>query len=663
MENKEQFNEMQIKNKDSNDAIMHIDEKNYIPNIQTNNDKNNKLNNDSDILINKNTDFSVNDNTNIETKQNDIKKETQLIFQGPQQKKEKKSNVEEEPIIKIDQNQKYYISCIYCNKSIYIKRKEISKLNSLNIKCGCKQYFYISICPKCKKPHIIRKFVSEGDLIKCETCLFVYLESLCPIKSCPELFYFPKPKSFSNSPNGIIHTHEEKIIFQNISCYYCKRTISFITEGEKNINRYFEAMRVQCPYQDCGRCFNRIICPKCCEIIFIESGLYIMGSRIKCHACHIEFAKILCPLCLRINPLTKNVFKYGEIQCRHSSCSQISSIANCLHCQRMNYFKYNKKKPLILAQPIECGYEDCRKKFCVAFCPACDEINPFPNADFAFGKIYKCKNYAKCGKNFMILVCGNCKSCSRLISECEGKKYTCNVCKTPLANFQCPFCKVSILDTNILCNFGQMVECPSCKKHFSFFRCSNCKRLINSKENECILGKSVTCDFCQSISVNIICPNRKCYSKISLIGQETEMEIDKKIECPNCIQKFKFGEKLGEDFEKLHSDNLTYIPILKGIPVNFGKPSKNENQLERAKIFEDVNEEKNAVINNNNNNNQRQDNNLCIICQSKNKESVFFPCGHRCSCYQCAIYYYEVYKKCPRCKENSKCIIPRIYYT
>ena len=58
---------------------------------------------------------------------------------------------------------------------------------------------------------------------------------------------------------------------------------------------------------------------------------------------------------------------------------------------------------------------------------------------------------------------------------------------------------------------------------------------------------------------------------------------------------------------------------------------------------------------------KKVNNNLCIICQSNNKESIFFPCGHRCSCYKCAVYYYEVYKKCPRCNQNATGIIPKIF--
>ena len=44
------------------------------------------------------------------------------------------------------------------------------------------------------------------------------------------------------------------------------------------------------------------------------------------------------------------------------------------------------------------------------------------------------------------------------------------------------------------------------------------------------------------------------------------------------------------------------------------------------------------------------------------KESVFYPCGHRCTCYKCALYLFKLYEKCP--KQNCKqieAIVPKIY--
>ena len=50
-----------------------------------------------------------------------------------------------------------------------------------------------------------------------------------------------------------------------------------------------------------------------------------------------------------------------------------------------------------------------------------------------------------------------------------------------------------------------------------------------------------------------------------------------------------------------------------------------------------------------------------MICHCDEKESVFYPCGHRCTCYKCAVYYFEVFKKCPKCDKDAEAIIPKIY--
>ena len=51
----------------------------------------------------------------------------------------------------------------------------------------------------------------------------------------------------------------------------------------------------------------------------------------------------------------------------------------------------------------------------------------------------------------------------------------------------------------------------------------------------------------------------------------------------------------------------------------------------------------------------------CMICHNNRKESIFFPCGHRCACYNCAVIYFEVFQKCPKCLRESKCIIKKVY--
>ena len=567
--------------------------------------------------------------------------------------------IDKDNIIKTDIDNYKYINCLYCNNKIKTKiqsEKLIFLLNRQNIPCSkCDEINFISVCQKCHCIQQIKGFVSEGEAIKCSNnlCNFEYLSTLCPVKLCSEMFYFFKNKTFFNSPNGIIHIHKEnkmkeseQIIFQKISCYYCLRPIVFIsTESYRNM--YFESMRVKCPYENCQKSFNRLVCsnPRCCNIIYMELGLFRMGQRIKCQKCDNKFSKILCVSCLRMIPLEKNIFKYGPLDCRYNSCSKKNIYAICLHCEQLNFFK-NLEIPLIPGLSIQCGNKDCLKLFNIVYCPGCHELNPFPKGDFVFGRPYKCKYTAICSKTFLILICPNCWNYSRMIDDVEGKKYTCNHCSKLLANFQCPHCKACILDKNSFFNFGQMIKCPKCLKLFSFFRCYDCKRLIYSKTE--ILGKLIECQYCHKNSVNIICP--LCKSKISYSKRDSDISNEEEISCPNCQKKFNFDDKLREEFNKIYSNDLIDVKTLIGSTLNYGKPTVDENYLERVRFIHNENTERKI-----------KRNDLCLICQSNKKESIFFPCGHRCSCYKCAVLYFEVHKRCPKCDQNAEAIIPKIY--
>ena len=71
-----------------------------------------------------------------------------------------------------------------------------------------------------------------------------------------------------------------------------------------------------------------------------------MGHKIKCTSCNNFFGKILCPKCLKINPLTKNFFKTGTMICSHTLCEKASEIIHCIHCRRINVFNGENEKPV-----------------------------------------------------------------------------------------------------------------------------------------------------------------------------------------------------------------------------------------------------------------------------------------------------------------------------
>ena len=563
-----------------------------------------------------------------------------------------------------------HISCPHCQKKIVFKKQYIKRIRGINIKCQyCFNYMFATSCPKCKKFDLLPKFNDICEIITC-TCKNQYLQSACVILNCPDIINFLPPRN-TNLPNGFIFNHRSELVFQKISCYYCHRPIDYITRAADKINRYYEGTRVNCVYSDCRKKFNRLVCPKCSEVIIVQLGMYIMGTKIKCQKCNFIFAKILCVECLKINPMEKSSFKYGEFQCRFASCNKLSHLAICAFCQRINSFKLNKEQSLIQGQCIECGYKDCGKKFSCVSCMGCHNLNYFTEEKFIFGKLYRCKYKAICSKSFMVLVCPKCWTYSRVLEESEGKKYNCAKCGTLLSNFGCPHCNNSLLDMDSSYNKGQVIICPLCDKKFSFCRCYSCKKLIYYKKDKSILGKLVKCE-CGETSVNIIC--QKCRVRISIEGRENDIENGEKINCPSCKEDFEYTSN-DNDEEILYKKKLITMENGIGIPVDFGVPEIDENFLETEKFLiypklsgnnsisqnettansiVNIEEEKEKEI-------KVFKGKLCILCQCEEKESIFYPCGHRHTCYKCAVNFFEVFKKCPRCNKPAQAIIKKIY--
>ena len=213
-----------------------------------------------------------------------------------------------------------------------------------------------------------------------------------------------------------------------------------------------------------------------------------------------------------------------------------------------------------------------------------------------------------------------------------------------------------------------MVKCPSCTKKYSFCRCFECQKLIFSEENQYILGTSVICQECSKYSVNTVCPG--CGTKISFLDRIDDMINGEKIHCSKCEKEFQYFTKGIEmtDEKEIYSQNLIALSeIIKGERVQFGKNTIDENykyfenSLINELYEEDSKDNKSQLTLN-------KKSNLCSICHCNKKESVFYPCGHRCTCYKCAVYYFNRYldpieniSKCPRCNEKAFAIVPKIY--
>ena len=556
-----------------------------------------------------------------------------------------------------------FILCEHCKQRIFFKKNstnlELNGLNGFNIKCpysNCSKFFYLTKCPKCKKNQKLNRFIEEGELIKCKhsDCNFEYYQVRCPIKNCLENYCFAKPKHFNNNPNGIMFNHKNEIIYQKINCAFCTNPIVYLST-QKNIDRYYEAQVITCPYENCKKSFNRLICPDCSNIIIVKNALYEMGHKITCNKCGKIFAKLLCSKCFKINTMNTAFFKGGVVKCRYKNCAKESNIITCLFCQRINIFK---RLP-IPGQIIKCGYSDCKNYFNYVPCPSCNGRNFFENNNFFFGHSYKCI-YPNCKKNFQFFICPNCLSFSRTLEKTEGRKLKCNKCEEVFINWGCPFCKHCIMDKNSTFEIGQKVKCPKCEIIYNFSRCVDCHKLIfpdenNNYEND-LMGISVKCK-CGKYSATVICPF--CKSRNVYADKMENFQIGEKINCSNCHKIFEFSRNNTE----IYNGNLSYLKSVKGTPVNFGTAKVDENFLLFKDLFIDTDlyRGNNMEVEEKKEFQDLQEKQFCLVCHSSKKQSVFCPCGHRCSCYECALKLSKIMGKCPKCWENCTNIIEKVY--
>ena len=550
-----------------------------------------------------------------------------------------------------------YIICPFCSEKIFMKiyplLNKYNGMNGFNIKCPyklCNHIFYFSECPNCGESKKINKFIKEGDIIICpnDSCKFQYIQTNCPYELCQEKSWTPRPKDFSNFPSGLILFHKKIILYQKISCYNCRRPICFASKKLKQ-NKYYEGQRVLCPYPDCNKIFNRLICPKCSNDNYIDEGWYEYGTEIKCSLCKENFGKILCPTCGEMSICKEKYFKYGEMICGNDKCRQVHNLMKCLFCRQINILP---NKINLIGRRIKCGY--CSQSFCKITCPYCNQINPFPFGNFFFGKLYKCQ-YFNCLKEFQFLICPKCNIYSTITNKKEGQKYQCYKCNTVYMNFGCKFCKFNILAQDTTIKIGQLIQCPnpSCNKIFSFMQCHKCEKLIYSEEKENIYGKAKKClnPNCKEYTIMTLCP--LCNKRV-IYCSRNNIEENELVKCKNCEKRYPFHR-----IDNLYKGNLKILEELEGKAFDFGIAEVDKNYLVKENLFFSKNDLslKNSLLENNPPINTGE----CIACHHRKKESVFFPCGHRCTCYICANLFFASDKKCPKCKKEATCIIRKVY--
>lgn len=555
-----------------------------------------------------------------------------------------------------------FIRCEFCGKPIVIRKHknevEFNGLNGYNIQCPdktCNQIFYLTKCPECESVQKIKNYVKEGNVIICnnDSCKHEYIQIKCPYKDCTDIIYNDKETSKRNFPNGVIVLHKKAVIYQKIECINCFRPILYPSTAEIK-NKYIEGQKIECQYDDCKKKFNRLICPICTNENYVNDGWYEMGSLIKCQNCTKTFGKIICPSCQKINICFNDFFKSGTNKWSFSCCSKEFNMTNCLYCRKLNVLDKNRN---LTGEVVKCGY--CGNTFNKIYCPSCNNINPFPMADFCLGKIYKCI-YLDCLKQFQLLICPKCRKSCFITEKVEGQKLFCKMCNSSFMNWACPFCKSNIMDLNSSFEFGQMVKCPNhtCQKKYTFIRCNGCMKLIFSKENEPLLGKSIKCPDknCSKRTMFLQCP--LCKKKIIYQGNKDNIKEGDLISCESCKKKYNFSTN-----NTLYKGNLYILEPFEGKTIRLGEPKKDEKYLETQNLFF-YNQKYASIWVSKTMSIKMLSIQLfgeCIVCHNDHRESVFVPCGHRCACYRCAVQFFLVYKKCPKCQTASTCIIKKVY--
>ena len=217
-----------------------------------------------------------------------------------------------------------YLKCYHCKKKIYFKNQNFT--DGVNIRCpyeGCGKYFCKSSCGVCERTLYFPDRYQEGSKVKCpfKDCGEEYYKVLCPNEMCNSKITYKTVKEVTQGdaqPPALPYREglnvcckKCKTSFQKITCYQCLRRLVW-TEP----NSMVEGQKIECPYDDCKKCFNKIYCPHCQKCnIFTRGGMEV-GTKIQCiyKECGKFFNKITA-LERLINVFTQLVNRSFQTSC------------------------------------------------------------------------------------------------------------------------------------------------------------------------------------------------------------------------------------------------------------------------------------------------------------------------------------------------------------
>ena len=549
------------------------------------------------------------------------------------------------------------INCINCKKKyIYKYCQECSQIiffnkinyDGYNIQCpyvSCNATSCTVICENknCNKKIFFKIKYSQGDAINCSNCKCNFKKVKCPDPNCTKNIILDL--NFLEGHPLVCKHNDGNFIFQKVGCWYCGRHCVWNNSKGKY---YIEGQMIICPYKECERITNKVICPKCLNSSIMPKGNLDMGKKISCctKGCGNIYNIYFCPYCKKTNYGNGSPIAGTNLICNF--CKESFCFVNCFYCKQINFWK--KGNNYLPCQTVICSNENCRKKSALIPCSHCKRTNHFSRGVFILGQKYVC-SYQECKNEFVILYCGNCNMTHIKQANLDPKVlYTCDICKNNMPTVQCPKCyKFCCLGNNTNIETHSTFKCPyeKCGQIFYYYICHFCKHDFNTDTYTCT---NLKCPFqnCNKTYTYFKC--KKCLKDNYIENTDNNGMDCEEINCSFCNENNEISNQ--PDSNKCF--NVKKVYITQGENYNFDNPEEDPydrsiiNSLIPTKIYEI------PITENNNSMNKSENARKCVICLTNETKWILAPCGHKCLCSRCGDNEKNIiqkYNKCPICKE------------